>query len=95
MKPKYELRPGNIAATELLALGINPEQFGQAGRRTVYLDEISLSEMHGVDWRECKTYDPKPWWPPSFYQWAEEDRIRLRLKQLTPRNIPARHSNLA
>lgn len=69
MKPKYLLCPGVITSVH----------DGQLH----YVGPFALATLYGVDYRECKLFDPQQWWPDSF--WREAERDRKNLIVLAPR----------
>lgn len=58
-----------------------------------YIGAMQLARLYGVDLRECEIYEPAPWWPTSFYKWAEEchrDLIKLRPRYDGDYSLPKR-----
>lgn len=58
MKPKFVLCPGMVTS--------------KTDGDMHYIGAMQLARLYGVNACECEIYEPAPWWPPSYYQMAEE-----------------------
>lgn len=63
MKPKYLLCSGEVTSAS-------------DGQRH-YIGPFELARLYGVDYHECKIFDPARWWPESFWKEAERDKQEL------------------
>ena len=48
-----------------------------------YIGAMRLARLYGVDPRECEIFEPRPWWPASFYR--QDERRYKDLIKLVPR----------
>ena len=67
--PQYVLCPGMVTS--------------KTDRQFHYIGAMALARLYGVDLKQCEIFEPAAWWPPSFWEMAEQRHKGL--VKLTPR----------